>query len=336
MPRGDQLGRQWIIIQTIAVSHNGKTVAELADELGCNPRTVYRDLEALQVAGVPIYNEKIDGKNLWLIIETYKHQIPIPFSLPELLALYFSRDLVKALQSTMFHDSLESLFRKIKTTLPPESEKFLKNIQQVLHVSQGQHKEYGKYKEIISRVNDAAVKSRTIKIVYYTMSRKEETRRKVDPYKIWYFDGSFYLVGLCHMRRDIRTFALERIKLLTVTKEEFNVPDDFSIEELMRGAFGVIRGKPEKVRVFFDSCVAGYIEEKIWHESQIIHKQDDGSVMFEADVAVTDELKSWILGWGANAEVFGPQSLIDELKEETLRMFEKYNPAGKLKKRSAL
>jgi len=57
MARGDQIGRQWGIIQTLISSRIGKTAAELAEELGCNPRTVYRDLEALQVAGFPIYTQ---------------------------------------------------------------------------------------------------------------------------------------------------------------------------------------------------------------------------------------------------------------------------------------
>ena len=121
MARGDQLGRQWRIIQTLLTSKLGKSAAELADDLDCNPRTVYRDLEALQVAGFPIYTERIDGKNLWSLLDTMKHQLPIPFNLMELMALYFSRDMLKVFKDTVFYDSLESLFHKIKTTLPGES-----------------------------------------------------------------------------------------------------------------------------------------------------------------------------------------------------------------------
>jgi biotin operon repressor len=121
MARGDQLGRQWRIIQTLLSSKLGKSAAELADGLDCNPRTVYRDLEALQVAGFPIYTERIDGKNLWSLLDTMKHQLPIPFNLMELMALYFSRDMMKVFKDTVFYDSLESLFHKIKTTLPKES-----------------------------------------------------------------------------------------------------------------------------------------------------------------------------------------------------------------------
>ena len=95
MPRGDQIGRQWSIIQTLISSRMGKTAAELAEELECNPRTIYRDLEALQVAGFPIYTDRMEGKNLWSLLDTVRHEIPIPFSLTELMALYFSRDMLK-------------------------------------------------------------------------------------------------------------------------------------------------------------------------------------------------------------------------------------------------
>lgn len=68
MARGDQVGRQWKIIQTLISSKTGKSAADLANDLECNPRTIYRDLEALQVAGFPIYTERVDGKNLWSLV----------------------------------------------------------------------------------------------------------------------------------------------------------------------------------------------------------------------------------------------------------------------------
>ena len=94
MARGDQLSRQWKIIQTLISSRMGKSAADLAEELECHPRTVYRDLEALQATGFPIYTERFEGKNLWFLLDTVKHLIPIPFSLPELMALYFSSDMM--------------------------------------------------------------------------------------------------------------------------------------------------------------------------------------------------------------------------------------------------
>ena len=95
MARSDQLSRQWKIIQTLISSRFGRSVTELATDLQCHTRTVYRDLEALQAAGFPVYTDRTGGKNLWCLLDSAKHSIPIPFSLPELMALYFSRDMME-------------------------------------------------------------------------------------------------------------------------------------------------------------------------------------------------------------------------------------------------
>ena len=89
MASGDQLARQWRIIQTVVSSKHGKTVADLVKEENCHPRTVYCDLEALQEAGFPIYSERVYGKGLWSVVDVYKHKMPVPFTLTELMALHF-------------------------------------------------------------------------------------------------------------------------------------------------------------------------------------------------------------------------------------------------------
>ena len=324
MARGDQLGRQWKIIQTLTSSKLGKSAADLAEELECHPRTVYRDLEALQVAGFPIYNERVEGKHLWSLLDTVKHHIPIPFNLTELMALYFSSDMMKVFRGTVFYDSLESLFQKVKTTLPPESKKFIKNVEQTLHLGMKPYKQYSKFKEIINRVNDAAINKKSIEMVYYTMSRKKESKRKVDPYKIWFFNGTFYLIGHCHVRDEVRIFALDRIKMLHQTKDAFEIPEDFSLDEFVGPSFGVFQGEPIKIKIWFSPDVAGYIKEKIWHESQKVEQQSDGSIIFEAEVAGTEEIKFWIMSWGAKAEVLEPESLRDEIREEAEVILERY------------
>ena len=302
----------------------GKSAADLAQDLECHPRTVYRDLEALQVAGFPIYTERVEGKNLWSLLDTVKHQIPIPFSLPELMALYFSSDMMKVFRGTVFYDSLESLFQKVKTTLPPESKKFIKNVEQTLHLGMKPYKQYSKFKEIINRVNDAAINKKSIEMVYYTMSRKKESKRKVDPYKIWFFNGTFYLIGHCHVRDEVRIFALDRIKMLHQTKDTFEVPEDFSLDEFIGPSFGVFQGEPIHIKIWFSPDVAGYIKEKIWHESQKIEKHNDGSIVFEAEVAGTEEIKFWIMSWGASALVLEPESLRDDILKETEVIIERY------------
>ncbi len=193
MARGDQLARQWRIIQTLVTSKHGKTVGDLVKEEDCHPRTIYRDLEALQEAGFPIYSDRVDGKGVWSVVDEYKHKMPVPFTLPELMALYFSRDLISVFKGTMFYDSLEALFQKIKTTLPSESLAYMDRVEQTLHIGFKPHKDFKRFREIIKQINEAAVNQKTIDMIYKTMSRGgEENRRKVDPYKVMFFDSTFY------------------------------------------------------------------------------------------------------------------------------------------------
>ena len=324
MARGDQLGRQWKIIQTLLSSRTGKTAPELADELECHSRTVYRDLEALQIGGFPLYTERIDNKSYWSLIDTAKRQIPIPFSLTELMALYFSRDMMKFLKNTVFYDSLETLFQKIKTTLSKDYIQYLTRIENSLEVGQTPYKPYGEFKEIIDQVNEAVVHQRFVRMVYYTMSRKEALEREVAPYKIWFFDGTFYLIGYCRLREDVRIFALDRIKSLQETDEAFEIPDSFDFESFMRSSFGVFHGEPVTVKIWFDVEIAGYISEKIWHDTQTIEKQKDGSILFTAEVAGTEEIKFWIMNWGSKALVLEPESLKEEIQAEAKAMLKRY------------
>lgn len=324
MARGDQLGRQWRVLKALISSRRGKSAAELADELECHPRTIYRDLDALQVAGFPIYTDRQDGKSLWSLLDSVKHEIPIPFTLTELMALYFSRDMLRVFKDTQFYDSLDSLFNKVKSTLPPGSLNYLDEVKRVLHVGLKPYKEYGEFREIIRQVNEAALEKRRIEIVYFAMSQRKKTKRKVDPYRIWFFNGTFYLIGYCHLRKTMRIFALDRIRMLHQTEEHFEAPEEFRLEEFLRSSFGVYQGEPRRVKIWFAAEVAGYIQEKIWHESQEIHRRKDGSILFEAEVAGTDEIKHWILTWGANAEVLAPESLREDIRREAAAIVKRY------------
>jgi len=324
MARGDQLGRQWRIIQLLVSARRGWSAADLARELEVNPRTVYRDLEALQVAGFPLYTEKVEGKNLWSVLDTVKHQVPVPFSLPELMALYFGRDMLRVFQGTVFHDALDSLFHKVRTTLPPESVNYLESVERTLHVGLKPYKDYARFREMIQRVEEAAREQRTLEIVYYTMSRKREGRRRVDPYRIWFFNGTFYLIGHCHKRCEVRIFALDRIRMLSVSKERFEVPEDFDLEAFLRPSLGVFQGEPVRVRIRFAPEAAGYIREKVWHESQEITPEEDGSVVFEAEVAGLEEVRFWVLGWGSLAEVLEPEALREAVRAEARALVERY------------
>jgi predicted DNA-binding transcriptional regulator YafY len=324
MARGDQLGRQWKIIRSLIASKRGKSVQDLASELSCHARTVYRDLEALQVAGFPVYTERKDQKNYWSLMESAKQHIPIPFNITELMALYFSSDMLKMLKNTLFYDSLASLFQKIKATLPPEYMTYLRHVESSLKVDLKPTKDYSRFRTIIDQINQAILHRRQVRITYFVMSRQKISQRIVAPYKLWFFDGTFYMLGFCHLRQDNRLFAVDRIREMILTDTTFETPQDFDMENLLRASFGTFFGEPVQVVIHFSPRVAGYIVEKCWHESQVVEMQKDGSLIFRVEISGIEEIKFWILGWGKDAVVLEPDDLREEIRLEAQGILEGY------------
>jgi predicted DNA-binding transcriptional regulator YafY len=145
---------------------------------------------------------------------------------------------------------------------------------------------------------------------YYTAWRDKATRRKVDPYHIWYAAGALYLIGYCHLRNDIRMFAIDRILTLTVTTLPCQLPLGFHVEEYVRNALMVMRGGPRiDVELRFDRKTSAWARNRIWHPSQKVTTGSNGCLTLELQVAETPELVGWILSFGAGVTVVHPDSL---------------------------
>ncbi len=324
MPRGNQLIRQWSILNLIEAYHYGITIENLAHEVGCTTRTIRRDLEVLELAGFPLYNDTIDGETRWMVTSEFRKSLNIPFTITELLSLYFSRDLLRVLKDTPFYDSIESLFSKIRKTISPKTLEHLKKLEQSFYAGQKKQREYGSFKEYLDKLMDATANGRTVEMKYHSMHSDKTTVRKIDPYKIWYFDNTFFLIGKCHRHKEVRMFVVDRIKDLNITNETFQIPSDFSLEDYMKDSFGVIHDKKVKVVIQFDQEVARYIRERIWHPSQRIKENKDESITISLNVAGTNEVKYWVLSYGPCAEVLEPKTLRDEIKHDLSLALRRY------------
>ena len=325
--RGDQLSRQWRILRQIEVSKNGLTVAEIAEIGGSSLRTAYRDLGDLQLAGFPLYTEKGAKGNRWKFVDTYKFKVPQPFTFTELMALHLSRDLFQVFKGTVFFESAESLFKKIQATLPPQALAYLDQIQSKFHISIKPYKDYEKFRKIIEQVNQATENCQSIEVFYKPLRSKKDTQRKIDPYKIWFFEGTIYIIGFCHLRGEVRTFVVDRIKLLRLTNEKFELPDDFDFDEYTRHSFKVMQDELHIVKVRIAPTWARYVGEKIWHESQQTKKLSDGSLEMTLRVAGLDEIKHWIMGFGSEAYVIKPEKLKDMVRADLEKALVQYGGA---------
>ncbi len=322
--RGTQLARQWKILRIIESRKRGITGGQLAKELEIPLRTVYRDFEAIQEAGFPIYTERVGKTSYWKLLNTFKQNFPLPLTTTELMALHISRDLLSIFQGTIFHESIESLFQKVKSALAPEVLQYVENISGKLKICLGPAKRLPGMKEAIKALSEATAGKRRVEILYGAVSTGRETKRKIDPYQVWVMNGGFYLIGFCHVRHTIRTFAMDRIKGFSVLTETFHFPKDFKLEEYLQTAFHVMRGEPQKIKVRFAPEVSHIVRERIWHPTQETREISNGELEITLEVPINYEIMSWILGFGSTAEVLAPDSFRTRLRDELRKAEAKY------------
>lgn len=321
--RGDQLARQWQIIQLLARRHAGVGVEELANDLDCTRRTIYRDLNALMYAGFPVISESRDGRSYYRFLDSFTLG-DAPFTPDEVLALAFGEDLLRTLEGTVFHDSIGSALGKIRASLGPELSAFLERLGETFRVLPGPHKRYAESRDTIEALNRAVLEGRRVEMRYRTGRSGRVGSRELEPYHIWYRSGGLYVVGLDRKSGEVRTFAVDRIEKLEVMRSRFEVPDDFDLDEYIGGAFGVIAEPATRVRIRFAKGWANWVSERTWHPSQELTKVRGGGVELTMEVGGTRELTSWVLSFGGGAEVLEPEALRRSVTRELRAALERY------------
>ncbi|MDM7995620.1 MAG: WYL domain-containing protein [Acidobacteriota bacterium] len=317
MSRNNQVTRQWFLFQAIE-KPGGATIEELVRSLppdyACHSRTVRRDLEALGVK-FPIYTDPVDGRTRWKLTDGFTRVPALQFSATELMALTFTQDLARPLEGTPIKESLDSALTKARKALPVEADEYLESMQGWFSAGIGAHKTYREHREKIDQLARAIARKRTVEIRYYAATRDRSSRRKVDPYHIWFANGALYLIGHCHLRSDVRMFAVDRILSLTVTNLPCQIPLGFNVEDYVRNALSVMRGgELIEVELCFDRKTSAWAKDRIWHPSQKATMDKDGCLTLKLQVANNPELVGWILSFGAGVRVVKPVALNQHIK----------------------
>ncbi len=315
MSRGDQVTRQWKLIRLLSGKY-GRTLAQLRSELGVTKRTVQRDIADLERARFPVTSENRSAVVFWHFMEGFHAEDQVSLTLTEQMALYFSRGMFRPLKGTPIHEALESAIQKIGSSMPAQSFQFLRGLEQAIAVSEFGWKDYGNSKQVIEALTKAILHSLTVILRHRTVGYKNFVEHTVNPYRLWYVNNGLYLVGFDQGKKDVRVFAVERIQSVGVSKRRFEAPSDFNFDAFRDTAFNMIWGEPKEVKIWFSAKQAPYIEERTWHRSQKIEKQNDGSILLTLQVGNEDEVKRWLIGFGAEASVLAPERLRREIRQE--------------------
>lgn len=319
MPRNDQIIRQWHLLRELE-SPRGKTLKELVNALprddSRHERTVRRDLEALEASGVPLITEKVNGQVRWRFMDGYRNTMALGFSPSEIIVLRLTRQLLAPLEGTGIQESLQSALAKAEAGVPNPDGTTSRQLPVVFSFNIGSHKSYKKHQATIATLTKATAKLHTVQMRYFSATRNQITRREVSPYRLWYNQGALYLIGYCHLRKDVRMFAVERIRTVTLTDHPFQIPLEFDIQDYVKDAIGTMRGQPIKVELRFNKPTAAWVKDRIWHSTQTLTPLKSGELTMTLTVADNRELVGWILSFGNGVRVIQPTSLRQTVRQE--------------------
>jgi len=321
--RGNQVTRQWRLVRLLSATTRGRSIPDLQRELEVTSRTVRRDLEALEQAGFPLISETRRGEVLWRFIDGYQPESPVALTTDELMALYFSRRLLEPLRGTPMFEGIRSALEKIGAVVSLRMPSLRGSLDSGISVSTFGRKDYRNVGHVFTRLMHGMRNHFTLEFDYKPPRRDQAGRYRLDPYKLWYQDHGLYVVGWDHDHSDFRVFAVERIVGVRVTNQRFEPREDFNFHALKNTAFRFVWGDPKQVRIRFSADQAAYATERMWHGSQKAFEQGDGSVVLQFSVADLAEVKRWLIGWGAGAEVLEPDDLRNEIRNECALMARK-------------
>ncbi len=294
----------------------------LADEFGCDPRTIQRDIELLQVfMHLPLTYDR--ALKTYLLEPQDDTRLSLSLTVEETLALALARGLL-ATPGFPLKDVVLATLDKVVFHLPVAVQDILSQSEQTFHAD-ALARDYSQAP--LAPLIEAARAGQTLELFYKSRSSKQLTWRCVDPYEVTLRSGQFWeLHGWCHTRQAIRTFALDKIEQVRPTSTLFTRHEQEWTEfQAAGGVLSGLRGEASiTVDVIFDACVADYALDRQWPKTLRLCVLPDGSVQMTGIAQGTDGLLVELLSWRRHVLVKGGPELRARIKAEVQAIAARY------------
>ncbi|MEY2556807.1 MAG: hypothetical protein QOE34_232 [Verrucomicrobiota bacterium] len=287
---------------------------KIAAELEVSAKTIQRDIDFMRDRlGLPIdYHPQEFG---FYYTETVTGFPSIEVSEGEITALLVAQKALAQYKGTPFERPLQSAFRKITDGLKDRVSFSWTDLEDVISFRSAGASVSDL--ELFETVSQAVLRSVELNFEYRKLRSSGYEPRRVRPYHLGCLENQWYLFAEDLDRKQLRTFALPRMRSLSMTTKGFRRPADFSITKILSGSFGVFSsGRKYRIRLQFDPYAARLVSERTWHESQRIRSLPDGSITLQLELGGLEEIERWILSWGAHVRVLEPRALVDRIRKE--------------------
>lgn len=305
-------------ISAILVQLQSKKVVkaqDIADRFDISLRTVYRDINTLEEAGVPIIGEAGTG---YRIMEGYRLP-PVMFTKEEATAFITAEKLIDKFTDANTVKRYKDAMYKVRSVLRTDEKGMLENIEDVIQVYKPKrHDEPSYMYDLLNSINTQLA----ITITYKANYTGETSERLVEPLGLYYIGNNWHLVAWCKLREDYRDFRLDRILSLKHTEQQFT-KDKVSFNEYMHNY--LTSNSLFKVKVLFSAKMRPFIQEQKYYfgfVSEEVADKDKIEVAFMT--SALQPLARWLLSYGKDVEVLEPQELKNEVKKLVHELHEHY------------
>ena len=285
----------------------------LARQLEVSTKSIHRDLEFMRDRlELPIqYDARRFG---YFYTERVKAFPTLQITEGEIFALVVAEKALQQYRGTSFERPLLSALKKMAQALPDTLSLSLDDVAQT--ISFRTRAEPVLDLQIFDVLAQATAARRQLELTYRKPGQPHPEQRVVDPYHLANINGEWFLFAFDHLRKDLRTFVPARIKAIRPTGNTFERRQAFSLDQRLRGSFGVQSGQGEfEVVIRFNERVAEFIREKKWHDTQQLRELKQGGVELRLQLSSLAEVGRWVLSWSGDAVVVRPPELAQWVRQ---------------------
>lgn len=282
----------------------GKSTApELAEKFEVSIRTIYRDLDTISAAGIPIYATQGKGGGIFIMQDFVLNK--------SLLSEQEKEQILMALQgiSATEHNQTDELLMKL-------SGLFQSKVTNWIEVDFSEWYKNTPNYDVFNLIKNAIFNQYTITFSYFAREGNY-SNRTVEPIKLIFKNKDWYLYGFCLLRNDFRFFKLTRIKNLEISSDTFirEVKSSHEIETVIKNKNFI------HAKLKFSPKVAFRVYDEF---TDNVSKDNQGNLYVNIDLPDNETLFSYILSFGDNVEILEPDYLRHSMKEKLALMLEKY------------
>jgi len=330
MARNDTVTRILKVIHLLEVNPQGLTAKEIkskleAQQFEASERTIYRDLEAIEMIHLPLTKIEHSGQPRYKLESIASINQKLNFSYQELIALYLARESMTMYQGSSFFRVVDQFFQKLEKGLGLSGQKELLNIQGYVGFKPQSTWQSAVQQEIIDTIYDACAEGQCLEIIYKSKSglyKDQYVPRLIGPEGLYFVDSGAYLVAKDLSKNEYRTYSVNRI--VEAKQLEQTYESTLSLKDYLKTSIGLIQqGDVKAVEIKVLDPIAAYVSERRWHESQSITRIDEG-IILKINVNINEELARWVLSLGQSAHVLEPPELKELVVKEVSALSEKY------------